>query len=62
MEKTTWKVGELVEKTGITIRTLHHYHEKGLLIPSGTNEAGYRMYSKDDIVRLQQMTLYVCNK
>jgi DNA-binding transcriptional MerR regulator len=55
MEKTTWKVGELAEKTGITVRTLHHYHEKGLLIPSGINEAGYRMYSKEDIIRLQQI-------
>jgi DNA-binding transcriptional MerR regulator len=55
LEKTTWKVGELAEKTGITIRTLHHYHEKGLLIPSGKNETGYRMYSKDDIIRLQQI-------
>jgi DNA-binding transcriptional MerR regulator len=53
--KTTWKVGELAEMTGITIRTLHHYHEKGLLIPSGVNEAGYRIYSKDDIIRLQQI-------
>jgi DNA-binding transcriptional MerR regulator len=55
LEKTTWKIGELAEQTGITIRTLHHYHEKGLLIPSGTTEAGHRIYSKDDIIRLQQI-------
>jgi DNA-binding transcriptional MerR regulator len=55
LEKTTWKVGELAGMTGITIRALHHYHEKGLLIPSGMNEAGYRIYSKDDIIRLQQI-------
>jgi DNA-binding transcriptional MerR regulator len=55
LEKTTGKVGELAEITGITIRTLRHYHEKGLLIPSGTNEAGYRIYSKDDVIRLQEI-------
>jgi DNA-binding transcriptional MerR regulator len=55
VKQTSWKIGELAEKTGITKRTLHHYHEKGLLIPSGSTESGYRMYSKDDIIRLQQI-------
>jgi DNA-binding transcriptional MerR regulator len=55
MEKTSWKVGELAEATGLTIRTLHHYHQKEILIPSGTSEAGYRLYSKNDIIRLQQI-------
>jgi DNA-binding transcriptional MerR regulator len=55
MKETFWKVGELSDITGLTVRTLHYYHEKGLLIPSGISENGYRIYSKDDIIRLQQI-------
>jgi DNA-binding transcriptional MerR regulator len=55
MRKKYWKIGELSSATGVTVRTLHHYHEKGLLIPSEISEAGYRLYSKDDIIRLQQI-------
>jgi DNA-binding transcriptional MerR regulator len=55
LEKTTWKIGEIAEKTGVTVRTLHHYHDKGLLIPSGMTDAGHRVYSKNDIIRLQQI-------
>jgi DNA-binding transcriptional MerR regulator len=50
-----WTIGELAEKTGITIRTLHHYHDKGLLIPSAMTDAGHRIYSENDIIRLQQI-------
>jgi DNA-binding transcriptional MerR regulator len=55
MEKKTWKIGELSEVTGVTIRALHHYHEKGLLIPSEISETGYRIYSKNDMIKLQQI-------
>jgi DNA-binding transcriptional MerR regulator len=46
------KVGELARRTGLTVRTLHHYDEIGLLAPSGRSEAGYRLYSQDDVQRL----------
>lgn len=49
------KIGEVAEKTGISIRSLRHYDEIGLLKPSGHSESGYRLYSKDDILRLQQI-------
>jgi DNA-binding transcriptional MerR regulator len=55
MENTTWKIGEIAEKTGITVRTLRHYHEIGILIPSGITETGYRTYSRNDIIRLHQI-------
>ena len=55
MQKKYWKIGELSSATGVTVRTLHHYHDKGLLIPSEISETGYRIYSRDDIVRLQQI-------
>jgi len=49
------KVGELARRTGLTVRTLHHYDEIGLLKPSLHTEAGYRLYTADDIARLQQV-------
>lgn len=46
------KVGELARRTGLTVRTLHHYDEIGLLKPSVRSDAGYRMYSGQDVARL----------
>ena len=46
------KVGDLARRTGLTVRTLHHYDEVGLLTPSGRSEAGYRLYSQADVQRL----------
>jgi DNA-binding transcriptional MerR regulator len=46
------KVGELAKHTGLTVRTLHHYDEIGLLKPSGRSESGYRLYSRADVARL----------
>ncbi|MCJ0763946.1 MerR family transcriptional regulator [Variovorax terrae] len=46
------KVGELARRTGLTVRTLHHYDEIGLLKPSGRSGAGYRLYSREDVQRL----------
>jgi MerR family transcriptional regulator, thiopeptide resistance regulator len=56
METTTLKVGDLSKRTGLSIRTLHHYDEIGLLSPSHRTESGYRVYDKQDIIRLQQIT------
>lgn len=49
------KVGELAKKTGVSVRTLHHYDEIGLLVPSGKTEAGHRVYLEPEIRRLQQI-------
>ncbi|EER61125.1 transcriptional regulator, MerR family [Acidovorax delafieldii 2AN] len=46
------KVGELARCTGLTVRTLHHYDEIGLLTPSGRSDTGYRLYSQADVQRL----------
>ncbi|HYN22090.1 MAG TPA: MerR family transcriptional regulator [Thermoanaerobaculia bacterium] len=50
-----WKVGELAKQTGLTVRTLHHYDEIGLLSPSRRSQSGYRLYDGDDIARLLQI-------
>ena len=49
------KIGELATQTGLSIRTLHYYDEIGLLSPSHRNEVGHRLYSDQDIIRLQQI-------
>src|SRR5437763_10881234 len=49
------KVGELARRTGLTVRTLHHYDEVGLLRPSLHTEAGHRLYAAGDVARLQQV-------
>jgi DNA-binding transcriptional MerR regulator len=50
-----WKVGELARRTGVSVRALHHYDEIGLLSPSHRSEAGYRLYTEADVMRLQQI-------
>ncbi len=49
------KVGELARRTRVTIRTLHHYDEIGLLRPSLHTESGHRLYTAGDVARLQQV-------
>src|SRR5687768_974458 len=51
----TWKVGELAKQTAMTVRTLHHYDEIGLLSPSHRTAAGHRLYVEGDVARLQQV-------
>ena len=46
------QVGPLARSTGLTVRTLHHYDEIGLLKPSARSESGYRMYDASDVARL----------
>ncbi len=49
------RVGELARLTGLTVRTLHHYDETGLLSPSLRTAAGHRLYTRTDIARLHQI-------
>ncbi|GAA1617100.1 MerR family transcriptional regulator [Nonomuraea maheshkhaliensis] len=51
-------VGRVARIARITVRTLHHYDEIGLLTPSERTNAGYRRYTDDDLTRLQQILLY----
>jgi DNA-binding transcriptional MerR regulator len=49
------KVGELAALAKLTVRTLHHYDDIGLLRPSARSDAGYRLYGRDDVARLHQI-------
>jgi DNA-binding transcriptional MerR regulator len=51
-------VGSVARLAGVTVRTLHHYDEIGLLAPSGRSDAGYRRYGDADLERLQQILFY----
>ena len=48
-------VGEVSECSGVSVRTLHHYDELGLLSPSERSEVGYRLYSDADVARLGEI-------
>jgi DNA-binding transcriptional MerR regulator/bifunctional DNase/RNase len=54
-EPTSWKVGQLAAATGVTVRSLHHYDEIGLLVPSERTAAGHRLYSEADVQRLYRI-------
>lgn len=49
------KVGELAKRTRLTVRTLHHYDDIGLLKPSLHSESGHRLYTAGDVARLHQV-------
>lgn len=51
-------VGKVAALAGVTIRTLHHYEQIGLLVPSGRSAAGYRMYTDPDCDRLARILYY----
>lgn len=55
MGEKVYRVTELSRIAGVTVRTLHHYHDIGLLVPSGRSDAGYREYSEDDLLRLHEI-------
>ncbi len=55
---TRYTVKGLAELAGVSVKTLHHYHKIGLLKPSGRSEKGYRYYTKDELIQLQQILFY----
>jgi DNA-binding transcriptional MerR regulator len=52
------KVSEVARLAGVSVRTLHHYDEIGLVRPSARSEAGYRLYAPADLERLQQVLFF----
>ena len=46
------QIGEIAERTGLSLRTLRHYDEIGLLVPSARSEGGFRLYAADDLAGL----------
>ena len=50
-----WKIGELAQRTGLTVRTLHHYDEIGLLSPAERSDGGHRVYDEAGVQRLYRI-------
>jgi DNA-binding transcriptional MerR regulator len=50
-----WKIGELAKRTGLTVRTLHHYDEIRLLSPEERSDGGHRVYGEADVRRLYRI-------
>lgn len=48
----TMHIGELAERTGMSLRSIRHYDEVGLLVPSGRTAGGFRVYTAGDLERL----------
>lgn len=52
MTEETMQIGKLADRTGMSIRSLRHYDEIGLLVPSARTEGGFRLYTFEDEERL----------
>lgn len=46
------RIGEVARRTGLTVRTLRHYDDLGLLVPGERTSGDYRLYGSDDLDRL----------
>ena len=53
----TYRVADVARLSGVSIRALHHYDAIGLLTPTARTEAGYRLYTDVDLLRLQQILI-----
>lgn len=55
MDQHYYRTGQFARKAAVSIRTLRYYDQEGLLAPSRYSEAGYRLYTDDDLAKLQQI-------
>lgn len=51
-------VGAVARLLGVSVRTLHHWHQVGVAVPSDRSAAGYRLYSEADVARLRRVLLF----
>jgi len=54
----SYTVKQLAKISGVTVRTLHHYDEVGLLAPAYVGENGYRYYEREQLLLLQQILFF----
>ena len=53
-----YSIGQFAKKTGLTIRALRYYDEKGLLEPAHVSEGGQRLYNDENILTVQKIVTY----
>jgi DNA-binding transcriptional MerR regulator len=46
------QIGEVAERTGLSLRTIRYYEEVGLVVPSARSQGGFRLYTDPDVQRL----------
>ena len=51
-------VGQTAALVGVSVRTLHHWDEIGLVVPAARSWAGYRLYGPDDVARIHRVLVY----
>ena len=47
------QIGQVAERTGLSLRTIRFYEENGLVVPTARSEGGFRLYSDSDVARLE---------
>jgi MerR family transcriptional regulator, copper efflux regulator len=47
------QIGHVAERTGLSLRTIRFYEEHGLVRPTARSDGGFRLYSEDDVARLE---------
>ncbi|MGW0790538.1 MerR family transcriptional regulator [Streptomyces sp. NPDC002911] len=52
MDDKHMQIGEVAARTGVSLRTIRHYEETGLVIPSARSQGGFRLYTETDVARL----------
>lgn len=46
------QIGEVADRTGLSLRTIRHYEEVGLALPTARSQGGFRLYTDGDVARL----------
>ena len=57
-DTTLYTVGEVAERFSLTVRALRHWEAQGLLAPTARSWSNYRLYSREDCVRVQRIVVY----
>ncbi|MFF8591833.1 MerR family transcriptional regulator [Streptomyces sp. NPDC015220] len=52
MSSEHMQIGEVATRTGLSLRTIRHYEETGLVLPSARSQGGFRLYTESDVARL----------
>ncbi|WP_328460628.1 MerR family transcriptional regulator [Streptomyces sp. NBC_00448] len=52
MDSRHMQIGEVAERTELSLRTIRHYEETGLVTPSARSQGGFRLYTEADVARL----------
>ncbi|GGU94006.1 MerR family transcriptional regulator [Actinomadura cremea] len=52
MDGRQMQIGEVADRTGLSLRTIRHYEDVGLALPTARSQGGFRLYTDDDVARL----------